>query len=153
MKIVPSFMPKRIAVGKAIILAACLTLWGCAAGSSGELRYTNEVTHMFQNHSISPAYNYYIAGPPQAPRAIIGLKPQYQLVNKLWQPVKPNTADLDILHRPRPRRYWHSNQTPRGAWVIDQQGNQIGIWYSMYPSTSISVSKDRRVTVCSPYLP
>ena len=42
---------------------------------------------------------------------------------------------------------------PRGAWIFDQEGNQIGIWYSSRYQIKVSIEKDNYVVVVTPEPP
>ncbi len=141
---------RPLMTGGLAFIGACLFLWGCATGQYGGLRYSGEVTRMFDQHAVPTNYHYFITGRSELPYAVIGLQPQYQLVGKFWKPVEPAIADSLLLWRPD---IWDRFEQPQGAWIVDQQGKKIGIWYSMYPSTTIFVQKDDRVEVYSPYTP
>jgi len=42
---------------------------------------------------------------------------------------------------------------PRGAWILDQDGNRVGIWYSSRYQTTVKIEKDNYVVVVTPEPP
>jgi hypothetical protein len=42
---------------------------------------------------------------------------------------------------------------PRGAWILDAEGNRVGIWYSSQNQTKIKIEKDRQLVVLTPEPP
>jgi hypothetical protein len=145
---------KRSAAGRVVLIAAALAalLWGCAAGPYGSLQRTPEVTRMFRENQAPEGFRYYVNGRSEMPYAIVGLDPAYRLEDRFWEPIAPNTpefaARVRFIWEPR---VWYRFETGRGAWIRGPEGETIGIWYSMYPDTSIVVEKDNRVIVHSPH--
>lgn len=86
------------------------------------------------------------------PYAIIGLAPEYKLITRWWDPVAPNTkefkTDVDFIWRPD---LWYRIDPAQGAWIVDPGGHKIGLWYSMYPSTLITVKGAHQVDIFSPF--
>jgi len=42
---------------------------------------------------------------------------------------------------------------PRGAWILDHEGNRLGIWYSSQYQTLVKQEKDGRIVVVTPEPP
>ena len=130
---------------------ALFLLWGCASGSYGRLAFDREVTQMFTNNTVPADYRYYTSGRSGMPYAIIGLDPRYELVTRRWDPVTPNTKEfeskVDLIWDPH---VWYRLDPPQGSWILNPAGEKIGVWYSMYPSTSIRVNEKRQVEIYSP---
>ncbi|MBI5063135.1 MAG: hypothetical protein HZB87_06655 [Desulfatitalea sp.] len=132
-------------------LALSLLLWGCASGSYGRLTFDREVTRMFTDNAVPADYRYYTSGRSGMPYAIIGIAPEYELVTRWWDPVTPNTKEfeskVDFIWDPY---VWYRLYPAQGSWILSPAGEKIGVWYSMYPSTSISVNEQRQVEIYSP---
>jgi hypothetical protein len=144
----------RIARCTATVLCLSLLLiWGCASGSYGGLAFDREVTRMFTGNSVPADYNYYITGRSRLPYAIIGIDPQYKLVTRWWDPVTPNTTEfkslVDFIWKPNS---WTRIEPGQGSWILGPAGEKIGVWYSMYPSTVISVKEGHQVDIYPPFL-
>lgn len=126
---------------------------GCAAGAYGRLLPDNEVTGMFRSNSVPGNYKYFTDGRSNMPYAIIGMDPDYPFDLKFWEPTTPNTEAFSqkvksmfhpvILIQP---------DRASGAWILNSDGKKVGIWYSIYGSTTIQ-DKDGTVSVLSPFRP
>lgn len=136
----------------AALLAAAL--WGCAAGAYGGLRHDPQITQMFRSQNVPASYNYYSIGRRSMPYAIIGLRPDYELASPFWQAVSPDSAafaeKVSFIWEPH---VWYQFNNGRGAWIVGPGGEKIGIWYSMYPDTVVSVDKNGKVKIASPHRP
>ncbi len=121
------------------------------SGHYGRLKHDNEVTRLFRTNTVPEDYSYYYVGRENLPYAIIGIHPDYEHQSKLWHPVEPNSKNfagmVDTMWQPP---WYYEN---RGAYIVDQQGRKIGIWYSPYHSTSIFLKGDGIISVASPYNP
>ncbi|MBI5550815.1 MAG: hypothetical protein HY911_04850 [Desulfobacterales bacterium] len=145
----PAKSPWRIAALSGLTLG--LLLWGCASGSHGSLAFDREVTQMFTANAVPADYRYYSSGRSGMPYAMIGIAPQYELVTRWWDPVMPNTTEfaskVDFIWEPY---VWYRLNPAQGSWILNPAGEKIGVWYSMYPSTSIRVNEKRQVEIYSP---
>lgn len=128
-------------------------LCACAGGSWGRLEQDFDVTRMFLENSVPGQFRYYICGRETMPYAITGLNPAYELDLHLWQEVEPNTEKFSrqvaFVWDPH---VWDKFDPARGSWILDPEGNRIGIWYSMYPRAAIRVYKnEQQVVIYCPY--
>lgn len=127
---------------------------GCAFHRYARFENSAEVTRMFNTNSVPEYFRYYINGREDLPYAIIGIDPRYRLASPFWQPVAPNTkefeAKVDFIWKPDT---WAKYESGQGAWILSPDGEKIGIWYSMYPSTAVKVLADKQIDVDSPYNP
>lgn len=142
---------RTLSVAAALIFAILLTE-GCAY-PYGHLQRNDAVTQLFRSNSVPETYRYYIDGRTGMPNAIVGIDPQFELVPHYWEPVKPNSEDFarKVVFIWLPQD-WTRYPDGQGAYIVDRQGNRIGIWYSMYAHTTIVVHPDRRVEIYSPAL-
>ena len=127
---------------------------GCASGRYGRLHQNAEVTRMFRSNSVPDYYRYYFNGRTNLPYAIIGIDPRYRLDTQLWEPVAPNTDEfaqkVAFMWRPN---IWEQWDPAEGAWIETPDGQKIGIWYSMYPYTTIRMEEENQLAIFSPFNP
>ncbi len=136
------------------LVLVLLFIAGCAGGPWGSLKRDDGVTLMFTENRVPEDYRYYITGRPNMPYAIVGLDPQWSLDPVFWQKVAPNTDEfarkVRFIWDPH---IWDQFGSGRGAWILGPGGGKLGIWYSMYPYTSISVDENqKKVVIQSPYM-
>lgn len=133
-----------------IVSLAVVVLSGCAGGNYGGLRYSPDVTRMFHQKEMIPGYNYYYDGRESRPYAVVGLKDDYILDSQFWTPVNGGSSQLDRL---LDWLYGSDISYPRGAEILDPEGNQIGVWFSVYTYTRIKFGPEKQVNIFSPYRP
>jgi len=139
---------KRLILLGIIILVAGI-FSGCG-GTYGRLRTSPEITQVFLQKQMLPGYNYYYDGRKAIPYAVVGLRDDYVMNSKFWTPIEKDSGQfgrlLDWL-------YGSDISSPRGAEILDPEGNQIGIWFSVYNNTRVEFGPDKQVNVFSPYSP
>jgi hypothetical protein len=136
----------------AIFLLLVILGLGACAGPYGRLRSDAQVTQMFESNAVPTNYNYFYDGRSNMPYAIIGLKPEYTLVSRLWEPCAPNTPDF--AYAVRFVYYYPTGEASYpayGSLILDDEGRTVGIWYSRYRSTGVVVTPGKKVTIYSPY--
>ena len=117
----------------------------------GKLERDREVTRAFEAAQISTAYNYYYNGLGNIPFAIIGIDKTYQLREGMWQPIELTPQmlrgwirQMDIIYDGFP---------PYGSHILDDNGKQIGVWYSSKQWTTVIIEDDNQVAVFAPEPP
>ena len=119
-----------------------LLLFGCAANANYiSPKKSNEMTLAFETYQLSDEYQYFHLGWDNHPYAIIGLKPGYTIVSRYWTPMDPEKTSLKKLVD---AIYVGPKWRPRGATVVDQQGNPIGVWYSSAAAVGIKVNPENQ---------
>jgi hypothetical protein len=131
-----------------LILAIMAVIFaGCSAPIVGRLQSSPEVTGVFKSSRILPDHRYYISGFQRIPYAIIAVDNNYQLRVGHWKPIDMNSTSLNQLIYRMEHVY---SLNPRGAWILDQEGNRLGAWYSSQYQTRVKREKDNRIVVVSP---
>ena len=113
-----------------------------------------DLDNMFQNFEVMQDYNYFTSGGYDAPSGILLLHKDYELDNpgRLWVPI-PYVDNNQV-------RKWVSSigdgQVLRSggyyaAYILDQNGNRVGIWYSETYET-VKLLEGNRVFVYTPEL-
>ncbi len=127
------------------------TLGACAvSGANGRLLRSPDVTQQFRTYSAVPAYRYYHSGWSNNPYAIVAIDPQYTLRDRLWTLFTPDSATLKKL---MDALYEDYNLSPYGAYIVDQQGKRIGLWYSAIQWAVIRVDEETRTIDIIPDTP
>ena len=121
---------------------------GSYLDSFGKFVPSQDVAKAFQTCHVMEGYDYYCVGPEHKPDAVIGIKQGYTLKSKIWKHI---TMTPEIL------KTWmnmiHSKSWPLasfGSYLQDSKGNQVGLWYSEWDTTSVRVSDDKKIVVSLP---
>jgi hypothetical protein len=96
----------------------------------GTLVPRSEVTQAFDGYRIDPDLNYYFSGAEAWPDAIIGVSKAYTLDSTLWRKI---TATPEVFKNLVSGMQSRPSTLPlHGYAILDDQGRQIGVWYSMF---------------------
>jgi hypothetical protein len=131
-----------------VLMMAILS--GCGSPNYGRLQSSHEVTQMFKNNQILTDHQYYLSGYQRIPYGIVGIGNNYRLRSSHWKPIDLNPTLLNQLAYRMEHVY---SNAPRGAWILDQDGQRIGIWYSSRYHTRVKMEKDNNVVVVTPEPP
>ena len=123
---------------------------GCSVPNYGRLQSSHEVTQAFQDKQILSDHQYYSSGFQRIPYGIIGIGNKYRLRSSRWKAIDLNPTILNQLIYRMSHVY---SLEPRGAWILDQDGNRVGIWYSSRYQTTVKIEKDNYVVIVTPEPP
>jgi hypothetical protein len=116
----------------------------------GKLKRDRDVNHIFQTYKVLPDHKYYTTGPDDIPFAIIGIQNKYKLRPGIWHKVELTTPLL---------RGWISKMDniygypPYGSVILDDNGQQIGIWYSSKQWTTVIIEENNEIAILAPETP
>jgi len=134
-----------------IVLALMMAvLSGCSSSNHGRLQSSHEATQVFKNNQILSDHQYYSSGFQRIPYGIIGIANKYKLRSNHWKPIDLNPTLLNQLIYRMEHVY---SIAPRGAWILDPDGNRVGIWYSSRDQTMVKIENDDYVVVVPPKPP
>jgi hypothetical protein len=129
----------------------CFGCAGLLSGKYGAMVPDSKARTAFESFQLSADINYYVSGSDEHPGAMLGLNKEYVLDSTLWKRIDPTPArfrDLVMQMQARARQVGHLQY---GFAVVDDQGRQIGIWYSILPGREPVVMKeDRHVEIYTP---
>lgn len=134
----------------------CAAFISCASGTAltkkwGKITPDTDVKNYFETYHINPEMNYYISGSDVYPNAILGLNKAFTLDSTLWKKVELTEAKLQELVTDMKSRAIGFGQVQFGFAVLDDQGKQIGVWYSILSAaTSIQMKGDKKVMIYTP---
>ena len=133
-----------------IMYLSFIFLAGCA-GSYGHLQRNEEVDKIFKTYRILPGHKYFYTGPAGRPDAIIGIHKDYTLETTQWAKFDPSDDTLktgvdsiNFHNSNRVRNY------PYGFLILDSEGIQVGIWYSIWDWTTVVMKDENRIQVFPP---
>jgi hypothetical protein len=147
------------AIASALLLVLVLCALNSVAASTRKSRSgivtSREATEIWHSYEIRPDYNYYFSGPTSQPDFIIGIDNKYRLTSKLWKPVDLTPEMLKKWFNFTRQRVGIS-QDPYGAFIIDPNGEQVGLWYSVKDwrlTGGATVGEDNTISVTRPAKP
>lgn len=129
------------------VLATGIT--ACSTGSYGRLDFTLSVNDIFESGKVLPDHNYYYIGPDAEPVAIIAIEKKYQLTPSLWKKINLTPEQLTAWMERIDNKYRVSNKYD-GAIILDQNGVQVGLWYSQLDWTTIQRGEGDQLTIYTP---
>jgi len=129
---------------------------GCAAGNHGTLTWDRDLDNMFESYQVLPEHNYYITGGYGAPAAILAIHKNFHLDNEagLWvefPDVSPNQIKKWVDNLSPEISFWDKNNF-FAFYILDPDGNRIGVWYSGQKNTTVKFLDDNRIRVYPPDL-
>jgi hypothetical protein len=117
----------------------------------GKLKRDRDVNRKFQTYKVLPNHIYYTTGLGNIPYAIIGIDKKYKLRPGMWREVKLTTPLL---------RSWVSKKMdniygypPYGSMILDDNGKQIGVWYSSKQWTTVIIEENNEIAILAPEPP
>ena len=116
----------------------------------GKLKRDRDVNRTFQTNKVLPNHKYYTTGQANIPYAIIGINNKFKLRQGMWREVKLTTPLL---------RSWVSKMDniygypPYGSIILDDNGKQIGIWYSSKQWTTVIIEENSEIAILAPEPP
>jgi hypothetical protein len=116
----------------------------------GRLERSREVTKVFETPRILPDHKYYIHGWSSVPYAIIGVRDKYKLRKGLWKEIEVTVPLLRSWTRQMDNIY---DYPPYGSRILDNKGNQLGVWYSSKQWTTIIIEKENQIAIFTPEAP
>ncbi len=133
-------------------LAAALpaVITACAAGSGARLDRSKEVLDSFRAGTVLPGYRYYTISPGNTPDAILGIKEGYTLKSETWQETKMTPELLKRQVRQMDNLFDAEETGLLGSYVINDQEEQVGIWYSAVGTTQVEMTGPTEITVDPP---
>ena len=132
------------------LLPLIVVFVGCGSATYGRLESSPEITKVFKDGKILSSYQYYVSGFQRIPYAIMAVDRNFQLRSGGWQALDMDTAALNQIVFRMDTVY---SLTPRGAWIVDNEGNRLGVWYSSQYHTTVERRQNNQILVGSPEPP
>jgi len=143
------FLISLVSVATALEFPSLKSL-GLPSFKYGRLKRDRDVNRTFKTYNILPDHKYYTSGHTNIPHAIIGIQNFYKLRPGLWHEINLTTPLL---------RSWVSQMDniygypPYGSVILDNNGNQVGVWYSSKQWTTVIIEDNNEIAVLAPEIP
>ena len=137
-------------------LIVSLVLSGCAStgGNHGRLKRNRDIDYKFYAYEVLPDHRYYTSGGYDKPNAILAIHKDYELVTDLWLSI-PNVNSAQIrkwIDTISPKEDYRGSKGYFGAYILDPNGNTVGVWYSIQNTTVIKFLGENKLEVYTPDL-
>ena len=139
--------------GKTTVLLAVImmaAIAGCAAGSGARLDRSQEVFDGFMAGTVLTGYTYYTTGMENNPDAILGIKGGTTLKTERWKERKMTGQLLKQMVGEMNSAYGAVGAGLLGSAVLNDQGEQIGVWYSPVGMATVEMITATEVRVSPP---
>ena len=128
---------------------ASLLLFSCATGPHGRFDFQIAIDDLFESGQILENHTYYYIGPDAQPDAIMAIDNKYTLAPSLWK--KPEITSSQLLAwAQRIDNKYRIKTRYRGAIILDENGNRLGVWYSRLDWTTIKRGEGNTVIIYTP---
>jgi hypothetical protein len=121
-------------------------LAACAGGSYGRLVGSTGIDQRMQRGPIGPDYRYYMTPSTAAPTAVIAIHKEYTLKTTAWTAIGTGSE--------QPKR-WRVHvgamkMAPKLLEIQGPNGEHIGLWYSVWTSSTVKLLDNNEVQVFPP---
>jgi hypothetical protein len=149
MKIRYLFLQRTIAKKIFMFSLGVLTLvWvaGCSQ-NFGRINWDENVTQAFEANQVEPGYNFYQYTIGMRVFAIVGLDPKLELQSRIWRELETDTEDFKVATSRMWDNYTQLPEYPRGAVIMDPDGEKVGVYFSSIRFVSINFKPENQVVV------
>jgi hypothetical protein len=135
-----------------------LLLAGYAAAGNiyGSLDRDRDLDNMFRNYEVLQDYNYFTSGGYDTPNAILLIHKDYEMGNpgNLWTPIP--YVDYEQMRKwvsvISSEQDFNRSGNYYAAYILDQNGQRIGVWYSVEVFATVKFLEGNKVLVYTPEL-
>lgn len=144
--------PKIFILFLAVLIHSFLGCAGVFSGYFAKVTSDTAVKNIFEHFQVNSDYDYFISGSDASPRSIMGLKKTYAFESDIWKKVELTPELLnDLVSHMQDKARTSCFQTIFGFAILDNNGKQIGMWYSiMVSGFSVKVIDDHKIMVYPP---
>jgi hypothetical protein len=149
MKIRYLFLQRTIAKKIFMFSLGVLTLvWiaGCSQ-NFGRIHWDENVTQAFEANRVEPGYNFYQYTVGNRVFAIVGFDPKLELQSRIWRELEADTEDFKVATSRMWDDYSQIREYPRGAVIVDPDGEKVGVYFSSIRFVSINFKPENQVVV------
>lgn len=138
------------AVAAASLIASATILSGCAMGPVHFQRKLS-ASEPFEQPQVLAGHQYHAFGHPQKPLALVAIQNGYRLVSPKWTPIEVDPQVIGkfvsrMLNQPGSEY----NQFPNGALILNDSGETIGYWYSVWALPVLRFTAEKEFTISDP---
>ena len=134
----------------AMLFLLSLILVSCGDDPYGKMELDNSVRSYFEQGKLLPEHQYYYAGKPGRPYAIIALDQSVQLISPFWRQEDFTGSELAAWSLAIARYYV---PPAKGTWILNAEGNRIGAWYGCGQTPTVQSPTPDQVNINAPVKP
>lgn len=116
-----------------------ILIYGCAATNHGSLSRSQDVTRDFETFQVFADHRYYYLNQENDPYAVAALQRNYHIADPMWREMDPNSETFKKVIGLVGAFPVFVNFRAYGSYILDNQMNRIGYWYSSLRAVSINV--------------
>jgi hypothetical protein len=134
-----------------VLAVAAMLVSGCSGANRGGLRNSREVGRAFETFHTESNYRYWYYNQENNPYAVVGLQQPYRIEDINWRELDSNSKTFEKvvgLVQSFPVR----GSFTYGAYILDPQAQQIGMWYSSL-NAGIKVNPETNVVSINAGMP
>jgi hypothetical protein len=124
----------------AFIFSGCLQNYG-------RLHWDPQVTADFQTYTALKNLNYYHYGIGNRTFAIAGVSAEYHMKSRMWREVPDDNEVFKGLVSRAWINHAYRPYDPKGAYILDPQGKQVGTWYSSLRFVTVKFAENNRIVL------
>lgn len=145
-------MQRSICFLKPIILAfSVVFLVSCAPiANQISLHYDDQVEADLTGGRLQSGFQYYYSGPEAKPHTIIGVSEDVSFQQDLWQPAREGNEQVQKWLENIDNRHRNITDMYSGGRLRDEQGREVGIWFSKYRFFSGVLSSEGELVIRRP---
>jgi hypothetical protein len=134
----------------AALIAVTTILSGCATGPVHFQRKLS-ASEPFEQPRVLTGHQYYAFGHPQKPLALVAIQNDYRLASPKWKPIDVDPQMIGtfvsrMLNQPGAEY----NMFPNGAYILNDNGETIGYWYSVWALPVLRFTAEKEFTISDP---
>ncbi len=133
-----------------VLLLISISLCACSTSNYGKIESRTSVTNSFQSNEILPNHKYYFAGVRSQPTVIVGINQNYELMDRMWTQIDPESNDFSVIIDRVLIRQSDFRFQAWGFVILDPEGNEVGVWYSTYRTAAVRINENGQITKLHP---
>lgn len=141
---------EKISFAFVILLMCVLFLGSCARGRYGDIIPDEKVDKAFSSYVMNPAYDYYYSGPEVYPNVIIGVRKDLVLEPDLWKQLRNDWKLFRDMVQGMQSKAREHGESVFGFVIRDDQGEPVGVWYSILRARKFCEMKGVKTIVVYP---
>jgi hypothetical protein len=131
-------------------IAVTTILSGCATGPI-HFQRKQSATEPFEQPRVLAGHQYHAFGHPQKPLALVAIQSDYRLVSPKWSPIAVDPQVIGgFVSKMRNQPGSEYNTEPNGALILNDSGETIGYWYSVWALPLLRFTAEREFTISDP---
>ena len=133
-----------------LLLVAPVFIGACVAGHV-HFRRSYTVAQTFESFQLMSGYRYYYNGTPYSTEAVVGIREGYTLKSPHWHAVALDEQRLrHMVEKMLSNPGAEYNTDPNGAYILDDHGETVGIWYSVWELPIVTFTSETELSISQP---